>query len=46
MTAKLKPMNFDYELISQAQQDFKQTELFAGQFDAQVRCEHYVLYLF
>jgi hypothetical protein len=27
----------DYELFFQAQQDFKQTELFAGQFDAQVR---------
>jgi hypothetical protein len=26
----------DYELFFQAQQDFKQTELFAGQFDAQV----------
>jgi hypothetical protein len=36
MTAKLKPLNFDYELIFQAQQDFKKTELFAGQFNALV----------
>jgi hypothetical protein len=34
MPAKLKPMNFDYELFFQAQQDFKKTELFAGQFNA------------
>ena len=27
MTAKLKPMNFDYELFFQAQQDFEKTEL-------------------
>jgi hypothetical protein len=27
MTAKLKPMNFDYELFLQAQQDFEKTEL-------------------
>jgi hypothetical protein len=26
----------DYELFFQAQQDFKETELFAGQFNAQV----------
>jgi hypothetical protein len=27
MTAKLKPLNFDYEPIFQAQQDFEKTEL-------------------
>jgi hypothetical protein len=27
LTAKLKPLNFDYELFSQAQQDFEKTEL-------------------
>jgi hypothetical protein len=27
MTAKLKPLNFDYELIFQVQQDFEKTEL-------------------
>ncbi len=34
MTAKLKPLNFDYEWIFQAKQDFEKTELFAGQFNA------------
>jgi hypothetical protein len=27
MTAKLKPLNFDYELFFHTQQDFKETEL-------------------
>ncbi len=33
MTAKLKPLKFNYELFFQAQQDFEKTELFAGQFN-------------
>ena len=36
MTAKLKPLNFDYELLFQVQQDFEKTELFAGHVDALV----------
>jgi hypothetical protein len=36
MTAKLKPLNFDYELILQVQQDFEKHSAFAGQFNAQV----------
>jgi hypothetical protein len=44
VTAKLKPMNFDYELIFQAQQDFKETELFAGQFNALVNPHQGQLY--
>jgi hypothetical protein len=34
MTAKVKPMNFDYELFFQAQQDLKKRRAFAGQFNA------------
>jgi hypothetical protein len=30
MTAKLKPMNFDYELIFQAQQDLEKNGAFCG----------------
>jgi hypothetical protein len=36
LTAKLKPMIFDYERISQAQQDLKKRSAFAGQFNALV----------
>jgi hypothetical protein len=36
MTAKLKPLNFDYELIFQVQQDFEKHSAFAGQFNALV----------
>jgi hypothetical protein len=44
MTAKLKPLNFDYELFFQAQQDFEKTELFAGQFNALVNPHQSQLY--
>ncbi len=37
-------MNFDYELFFQAQQDFKKTELFAGQFNALVNPHQGQLY--
>jgi hypothetical protein len=36
VTAKLKPLNFDYERIFQAQQGFKKHSAFAGQFNALV----------
>jgi hypothetical protein len=37
-------VNFDYELFFQAQQDFKKTELFAGQFNAFVNPHQGQLY--